>query len=333
MAATNKVSNTTVEQEAVDLRPIKRNSSKQIVSYTLEEDSDKDYGTNKIPAVYEGYDMAVYRRTLDMLSNELFETQPDVSPEIISQTPINEQDLYVQGVSIKSVIEEEGFDDVFSGRYELTPSAPSWRDVAGIGYKNTHFSGIDYSPWDDEAVREATDGYVKWKGFKEIPWDLAVYGPPLQDGGYIITQELIDSGRDIQLSATVGMKQGNNNQYTEIYQYVDIHLRRTPNLPSWSAKQVGGLWSSTNGPRYPMHNLTFRVNNSEMQVGDRWEIRSKTGSRNPLNFIYGDKSIFEVKVLEPNADMQPWPDTDGADVVTNSSVANENQDVEPNRTD
>ena len=310
MAATNTQSNTTVEQEAVDLRPIKRNSSKQIVSYTLEEDSDKDYGTHKIPAVYEGYDMAVYRRTLDMLSNELFATPPEATIDILSQTPINEQDLYVQGVSIKSVIQEEGFDDVFSGRYELTPSAPSWRDVMGRGYENTHFSGISYY---EKAVREDTDGYVKWAGFKEIPWDLTVYGPPLQDGGYIITQELIDSGRDIQISATVGMKQGNANEWTEVTQEVDIHLRRTPNSPSWSAKKVGGLFSSANGPRYPMHNLTFRVNNSGMQVGDRWEIRSKTGSRNKQNFIYGDKSIFEVKVLEPNSDMQPWPNTDGAD--------------------
>lgn len=322
MAATNKQSNTTVEQEAVDLRPIKRNSSKQIVSYALEEDSDKDYGTNKIPAVYEGYDMAVYRRTLDMLSDELFQTPVEPSIEIASQTPINEQDLYVQGVSIKSVIQEEGFDDVFSGRYELTPSAPSWRDVPGRGYQNSHYSGVSYY---EKAVREDTEGYVRWAGFKEIPWDLAVYGPPLQDGGYIITQELIDSGRDIQLSATVGMKQGNDNEWTEIPQYVDIHLRRTPNSPSWSAKQVGGLFSSANGPRYPMHNLTFKVNNSGMQVGDRWEIRSKTGSRNKLNFIYGDKSIFEVKVLEPNSDMQPWPESDGADVVTETGTAAENQ--------
>ena len=321
MAATNKVSNTTVEQEAVDLRPIKRNSSKQIVSYALEEDSDKDYGTNKIPAVYEGYDMVVYRRTLGTLSAELFVSTPDVPLDIISQTPINEQDLYVQGVSIKSVIQEEGFDDVFSGRYELTPSAPSWRDAQGRGEENTHFSGISYY---DDNVKDATSGYVRWAGFKEIPFDSVVYGPPLQDGGYIITQELIDSGRDIQISATVGMAQRNTTEWTEIIQEVDIHLRRTPNSPSWQAKKVGGLYSSANGPRYPMHNLTFRVNNSGMKVGDRWEIRSKTGSRNGQNFIYGNKSVFTVTALEANSDMAPWPNTDGADTITSANTSPSN---------
>lgn len=321
MAATNTQSNITIEQEA-ELRPIKRNSSKQIVSYSLEEDSTLNYGVHKVPAVYEGYDMAVYRRTIDTLSDELFAPISEEPLEIINQTPINEQDLYVMGISIKSAgIEAAEPEDVFSGRYELTPSAPSWRDEMGRGEENTHFSGISYY---DDNVKESTDGYVRWAGFKEIPFDSVVYGPPLQDGGYIITQELIDSGRDIQISATVGMAQRNTTEWTEITQEVDIHLRRTPNNPSWQAQKVGGLYSSANGPRYPMHNLTFRVNNSGMQVGDRWEIRSKVGSRNGQNFIYGNKSVFTVTILEANSDMAPWPNTDGADPIlpSNSSVNN-----------
>ena len=43
--------NITTEQEQIVLREVRRNSSKQIVSYTLEEDSDKQYGFVKVPAV------------------------------------------------------------------------------------------------------------------------------------------------------------------------------------------------------------------------------------------------------------------------------------------
>ena len=61
-----------------------------------------------------------------------------------------------------------------------------------------------------------------------------------------------------------------------------------------------------------------------MEVGDRWEIRSKVGSRNGQNFIYGNKSVFTVTILEANSDMAPWPNTDGADPIlpSNTSVNN-----------
>ena len=63
--------NITTEQQQIELREIKRNSSKQIVSYTLEEDSQKEYGYHKVKGNTTLYDKDIYNRTIETLSNEL----------------------------------------------------------------------------------------------------------------------------------------------------------------------------------------------------------------------------------------------------------------------
>ena len=298
--------NITTEQEQIELREIRRNSSKQIVSYTLEEDSDKDYGYHKVPGKVTKYDAAVYDRTIDQLSNELFVTIPDIPTEIVEQKFVDESNVYeVIDNTLVSIGEEppEEFEDVFSGRYELTPNAPSFRVRYGWN-DNTHYSGISYYSGE---VADDTDDYIRFPGFKEIYWDRTVFGPPLSEGGYRITKELIDTGRDIQINATVGMCQGNDNEHTEINQYVRINRKRIPGQPNFGLAEVGGLQSSANGPQYPMFNVTYVLKNEDMVEGDLIEIQTKTGSRNKRNFIYGDKSIFEVILLELEQDSIPYP--------------------------
>ena len=81
--------NITTEQEQIQLREIRRNSSNQIISYTLPDDSDKDYGYHKVPAITAKFYRAEYDRTIDQLSNELINPLPDVPLEIVSQNFID----------------------------------------------------------------------------------------------------------------------------------------------------------------------------------------------------------------------------------------------------
>jgi len=295
--------NITTENE-FEYRDIKRNTSNQIISYTLPEETQKQYGVNKVKGVTIKYEVDGFNRTVGGLSNDLKNELPDLSIQIVEQKFINESNIYVNGVSIDGEGDEvEEFVDVYSGRYELTPGAPSFRTRYGW-HDNSHYSGISYYNGD---VRADTDDYIRFAGFKEIYWDNVVYGPPLSEGGYRITQPLIDTGRDLQINTTVGMQQGNDGDYTEINQYVRINRKRIPDNPSTELKRVGGLQSSANSQwKYPMFNLSYVLKNSDMRVNDLIEIQTQVGSRNPRNFIFGDKSVFEVVLLEPTQTSVPW---------------------------
>ena len=138
--------NITTEQEQIELREIRRNSSKQIVSYTLEEDSDKDYGYHKSSSKLQSMMKKFMIEQWMELSNELIVTIPDIPTEIVEQKFVDESNVYeVIDNTLVSIGEEppEEFEDVFSGRYELTPNAYSFRVRYGWN-DNTHYSGISY---------------------------------------------------------------------------------------------------------------------------------------------------------------------------------------------
>ena len=120
--------NITTEQEQIQLREIRRNSSNQIISYTLADDSDKDYGYHKVPAITAKYYRTEYDRTIDQLSNELVNPLPDVPLEIVNQNFIDEANMYRvsnsnQLISIRQAVDVEE-EDVFSGLYEMTDAGP-----------------------------------------------------------------------------------------------------------------------------------------------------------------------------------------------------------------
>ena len=81
--------NTPTENESL-LRDVRRNSSNQIVSYTLEEDSGTEYGIYKVPKVTSLYEKDSYNRTIPQLSSELIVPLPDIPLEVISQTFVDE---------------------------------------------------------------------------------------------------------------------------------------------------------------------------------------------------------------------------------------------------
>ena len=307
--------NITTEQEQA-LRDIKRNSSNQIVSYTIDTDTDLEYGNKKVPAVFINYNESTYNRTIDQLSDELIVKQPDVPVEITNQSPINERDLYVLGVSIKSSdIEAEEPKDVFSGRYEITPAALSFRGKnpdeirfpdAAEGYgPNTHFGGCSYM---NSTVRDASDGYLTYPGHKEMVWDNKVFGPELQQFGYRVTQELIDSGKDLNLRAVVGININHSNG-SNVGGYVAFKRKRAGdfNNPSTRIGTVGKTHLASNGPHYDMYEIQRTITNNELTLDELWQVTTNFGSINDGVFVEGDKSVFIVTAYDSSTGGPIWP--------------------------
>lgn len=286
--------NITTEQEQIELRDIRRNSNNQIVSYTLDGDSDKQYGYKKVKGVRTLYQEDVYDRTLPRISDELFVNIPDIGLEILEQKFIDEEDIYIQTgnrlVSIKDTTGEVEPEDIFSGRYELTPSAPSFRTDRG-GADNSHYMGVGYY---DQAVSNETRGYIKFPGFKEVSFDKAVFGPPLEDGGYRITQELIDSGRDLQLQGRVGFKIPSGREAKMRFCRKNTSL--WPGLTDYEEITI----SAGGSDYYPIRQINFRIPNADLRLHDIWELQTEASWSNGQFFIYGDKSSFRVTAILPD---------------------------------
>ena len=319
------IQNNTPTENQVEFRDVRRNSSNQIVSYTLEEDSGKQYGTHKVPAVTSLYEKDSYNRTIPQLSSELIVPLPDIPLEVISQTFVDEANIYVQGISIKgSDVEEVIPEDVFSGRYELTPNAASYRGKESPGYyDNTHFSGISYH---NGGVRDATDNFILFPGFKEVLWDNAVFGPPLTNGGYRVTKELIESGRNLNLRTVIGfsINKGNSN----VNANVRIIRKRIPSDPANVREVNNGTYAAA----YPMIELSHDIPNADLVENDIYEVQTVVGSRDDGVHIMGDKCIFEVTAQLPEEEPIVWPNAGTSTLGDAPSGGNANDEASDDAT-
>ena len=146
-------------------RKVKRNTSKQIISYTLDPEGTDSYGTVKLAAsktVYgkDGFNKVLYRQPTELVN---------VDPSL-ELTIINEEKLDLRNFT--------GFIDEFSARYELPPN-----DKKYYSYNQSYES--------------ATKPY----GSTNLGFSKVVFGPPqATPGRYTITKELIDSGNDLKLT-------------------------------------------------------------------------------------------------------------------------------------
>lgn len=86
--------NTDNVAQNVTKRDIKRNTSNQIVSYTIPEDSNQEYGYHKVPATVNLFDKVTYGKTIGRLSDELIQQLPDIPREIVRQNYVDETKLY-----------------------------------------------------------------------------------------------------------------------------------------------------------------------------------------------------------------------------------------------
>ena len=146
-------------------RKIKRNTSKQIISYTLDPEGTDSYGTVKLAASKTVYGKDTFNKVLYTPPTELVNVGPS-----LELTIINEEKLDLRNFT--------GFKDEFSARYELPPN-----DKKFYSYNQSYES--------------ATRPY----GSTNLGFSKVVYGPPQTSAGrYTITKELIDSGNDLKLT-------------------------------------------------------------------------------------------------------------------------------------
>ena len=149
-------------------RKVKRNTSKQIISYTLDPEGTDSYGTVKLAAsktVYgkDGFNKVLYRQPTELVN---------VNPSL-ELTIINEEKLDLRNFT--------GFKDEFSARYELPPN-----DKKYYSYNQSY---------------ESRPNGEKPYGPGNLGFSKVVFGPPqATPGRYTITKELIDSGNDLKLT-------------------------------------------------------------------------------------------------------------------------------------
>jgi hypothetical protein len=148
-------------------RKVKRNTSKQIISYTLDPEGTDSYGNVKLAASKTVYGKDAFNKVLYTPPTELVNADPS-----LELTIINEEKLDLRNFT--------GFKDEFSARYELPPN-----DKKYYSYNQSY---------------ESTNGEKPY-GSGNLGFSKVVFGPPqATPGRYTITKELIDSGNDLKLT-------------------------------------------------------------------------------------------------------------------------------------
>jgi hypothetical protein len=280
--------------EKVERRDIRRNFSNQIISYGLPEDGKLKYGYKRLPAQSVVYSAESYDKSIDRLSTELISNVGDL--RIIEQT-LN----YVQFLTPSG---EPEFEDTFSGRYAITDGAA---EVPGggkswSGYKDHHYINPYVTPGSVSSFGNHRDNF-NHSGYRTIPFDRAEEGPGLENGGYVITQELKDSGKSLKLTAIIGVANqlvdgaGNANDLPVTFKFKFNRIRK-PYVPNIYDSLGNARYESVNRGSYPFIKVEFDVLNSKMQVGDIWELQGQVTTSYRGCYLYGNKSIFKVDVID-----------------------------------
>ena len=280
--------------EKVERRDIRRNFSNQIISYGLPEDGKLKYGYKRLPAQSVVYSAESYDKTIDRLSTELISNAGDL--RIIEQT-LN----YVQFLTPSG---EAEFEDTFSGRYAITDGAA---EVPGggrswSGYKDHHYIN-PYIPPETVSNYETHKANFKHGGYRTIPFDMVEEGPGLENGGYVITQELKDSGKSLKLTAIIGvanqlLDSSGNAQNKSVNFKFKFNRIRKPYVANISDTLGNARFESVRRGSYPFIKVEFDVLNSKMQVGDIWELQGQVTTAYRGCFFYGNKSIFKVDAID-----------------------------------
>tara|TARA_B110000444_G_scaffold225821_1_gene229922 strand:+ start:1543 stop:2499 length:957 start_codon:yes stop_codon:yes gene_type:complete len=286
--------NITTEQEQ-QLRLVKRNSSNQIVSYTIDTDETPglEYGYKKVPAVFTNYEESVYNRTIDGLSNELIVNIPEVPLEIVQQNFIDEANLYkVQGrrlVTINGTDVEE--TDEFSARYEIS--------------KTINKAGIDNA---------GGDGYLAlgnhwWKQNTVLPLTEVVYGKPQSEPGrYVITPELIESGNDLKVKFRGYFK---HNTGTNAGFEVKLQCNRIGGRSVRVRNPIYHLNYEMQPGQYVTIEKEATIPNANMVAYDTYEILARKTTTTSEMLIFASGTKWEITTERDGQAAIVWPPTEG----------------------
>ena len=267
-------------------RDVNRNTSNQIISYGLPKSKEEEYGSVRLISAATFYEKESYKKVMGVVSDELINNNGEFE---ITEQKLNYIKYKASSAEIVSELEE--FVDIFSGRYEMTENAttPNGRKTSR-DYRNRHYLNVSYT-----SAYTSGRGF-KFSGYEQVPFDKTLEGPALDNGRYVITKELIDSGRSLKFKFTLGAQ---NNLTKPVGLRMRFYRRRLP----WN----GGVGDSaspelvnTISPRkYPIITTEYILKNEDMVEFDTWEPKAVCGTANEEFDISGEKSIFEVDLLEP----------------------------------
>ena len=276
-------------------RDVRRNTSNQIVSYTLPTNSVEQYGLVKLPAIKEELNKEQFERVINTNVTEFQFNIPDTNLELIS------------------------LNDIFFPQKVIT-DAPSLLDALREKYNSRYTPDFN----SNNGLYEIPPGYTRDYYPIKLPFDKVITGQSqdVESGTFLITQELKDSGYDLLLRYKVTAEYrgtGGGSSFRTMFDFDNADGIQSPkivtNSPALKKGVSIGYVTQTlptpfqtlnpNGSgnfiktfRRRANQATYRVTNSEMRVSDKWQVKALIGSSNTQ--LIADASYFEIEVVEPD---------------------------------
>jgi len=278
-------------------RDVNRNTSNQIISYGLPKSKEEEYGSVRLISSATFYEKESYKKVMGVVSDELINNNGELE---ITEQKLNYIKYKASSAEIVSELEE--FVDIFSGRYEMTENAttPGGRKTSR-DYQNRHWisptRGALQSRADQKAYGKTDANLFRFSGYEQVPFDKTLEGPALDNGRYVITKELIDSGRSLKFKFTLGAQ---NNHFATVGTFaMRLFRRRLPWNGGVGVSASPALVKTIPTNSYPILTLEYILKNEDMVEFDTWEPKAYVSTGYKEFDISGEKSIFEVDLLEP----------------------------------
>ena len=280
--------NPTKIKDKNERRDVRRNTSNQIVSYTLPQNSVEQYGLVKLPAIKEELNRAQFERQINTNVTEFEFNIPDTNLELIS------------------------LNDIFFPQKVIT-DVPSSLDALREKYNSRYTPDFN----SNNGLYEIPPGYTREYYPIKLPFDTVITGQSqdVESGTFLITQELKDSGYDLLLRYRVTAEYRGTGAagsgFRTMFDFDNSDGIQSPKIVTtepalkkvvdigYQNKVIPTSGGSGNNLIFNrrVNEATYRVTNSEMRVFDRWQVKALIGSSNTQ--LIADGSYFEIEVVEP----------------------------------
>ena len=148
-------------------------------------------------------------------------------------------------------------------------------------------------------------------GYQKLNFSTILNGiPQVEPSTYRITQELIDSGNDLQFRVKVSAHNqllvGSLNRRGTIANIVyrmTLNLRAEQYRPTPANVPISRITIPPKG--YDLLELVYTVKNSEMRLNDVWEVTGKADDATN-GYYQSDQSFWEVTMVSPNSSSLPY---------------------------
>jgi len=261
--------------EKIERLEVRRNTSNQIISYTLPNDSAMKHGMVRLTGYRTSFLKTDFNRVIETTLTELVNPTQPAELEIVNSEKLN-------------ILFKE-FTDKFSATYLIPISLAAKGNV----YHTINFpNGIE----DGDPTKNVYHGIAQNLKFTKIH-----LGPQQKTPGrYTITPELIESGRDLRMewklklwnSRKVNIQ--NNSMLSRFRFGTDAGVQATVGLTSTLSNGADATGKST-GVDLQIHG-EYIIRNSDMIAGDEWELQGSSGTDNGQS-IYTGRSWWKIGVV------------------------------------